>query len=109
MSLVRIKTKGQVTLPASIRLQAKLKVGDFLEVKQKKGKIVMTPQAVIDLSGFPNANDEYTPRQRKIIDRRLAKAMNDPRPSYGPFETAEEGIKFLHDYVKRSRKKRAKK
>lgn len=108
MSLVRIKTKGQVTLPASIRLQAKLKVGDFLEVKQQKGKIILTPQAIIDLSDFPNADDEYTPAQRKIIDRRLAKALKDPRPPYGPFETAEEGIKFLHNFVKKSRKKKTK-
>ena len=38
------------------------------------GKIVITPRLLIDRSQFPNADDEYTPAQRRIIDARLDKA-----------------------------------
>jgi hypothetical protein len=47
---------------------------------------------VIDRSKFPNADDEYTPAQHRIIDARLGKAVADIKHgrTYGPFNTAEE-------------------
>ena len=87
MSIVKVKTKGQVTLSALLREQVGLKVGDLLEVKEEKGKIVLTPQT--------------------IIDRRLAEAMADFKAgrSHGPFDTADEAINFLHEKVKEYRKR----
>lgn len=42
--------------------------------------------------------DEYTPAQRKVIDRQLAKAKADVKAgrTHGPFNTADEMIDFLH-------------
>jgi AbrB family looped-hinge helix DNA binding protein len=48
MPLVKIKEKYQVTLPAAIRKQLALQVGDLLEVKLKGTDIVLKPKAVID-------------------------------------------------------------
>lgn len=41
----------------------------------QRGKIIITPEAPVDLSKFPTADDEYTPRQRRIIDARLAMSL----------------------------------
>ena len=38
------------------------------EASVQRGKIVLTPK-------FPNADDEYTPEQRRVVDGHLAKAM----------------------------------
>ena len=45
-------------------------------------------------SQFPNADDEYTPERRRIIDARLAEALADIKASrtFGPFNTAREMI-----------------
>jgi antitoxin MazE len=48
MSLTRIRPKGQVTLPDSIRRQARLEEGDYLEVAVEDGAIVMRPKKLID-------------------------------------------------------------
>ena len=48
MSIVIVKTKGQVTLPAGLRQQVGLNTGDILEAKVEQGKITLTPQTIID-------------------------------------------------------------
>lgn len=48
MSLTRVRPKGQLTLPDSIRRQAHLEEGDYLEVAVEEGVIVMRPKKLID-------------------------------------------------------------
>jgi AbrB family looped-hinge helix DNA binding protein len=48
MSIVRVKTKFQVTLPTAVREQAGVNVGDVLEAEVVKGKITLTPKSVVD-------------------------------------------------------------
>jgi antitoxin MazE len=48
MSFVKLKGKGQMTLPAAIREQLSLNEGDLLEANVEKGKIVLTPKTVVD-------------------------------------------------------------
>ena len=67
--------------------------GDLVEVRTVGKKIVITPQLVIDRSTFPSAADEYTPRQRRMIDARLAEA--EKGPYYGPFQNGAEVAAFL--------------
>ncbi len=102
MALVKIQKKGQVTLPTEVRRRLKLSDGDMVEVKISATSIIITPQVVIDRSKFPNA-DEYTPRQRRIIDARLDKAEEDIKNGrlYGPFATHEEFIASLHKEAKK--------
>ncbi len=91
-STARIQHKGQVTIPTRLRNQAGLSKGDLVEFSLQRGKIVITPKLVIDRSQFPNADDEYTPAQRKIIDARLDRAMKEVRKGHvsPAFETAAE-------------------
>ena len=76
-TIVKVQHKGQVTIPTRLRTQAGIVEGDLVEATFHRGKIVLTPKLVIDRSQFPNADEEYTPAQRRIIDARLAKGLED--------------------------------
>ena len=92
MPLVTVKTKYQVTLPASVRRQAKLAVGDILEAKVQGKKITLTPKS--------------------LVDREFALALEDVRKGrvVGPFDSAGAMLAGLHKRVvqHQKRKKRAK-
>ncbi len=90
MSIVKVKTKGQVTLPTAIREQAGLNIGDLLEAKIERGKITLTPKT--------------------LIDRRLAEGLKDIEMgrTQGPFSTAEELVTSLHRTTKKDRAKKSK-
>jgi len=77
MPLVKVKTKYQVTLPDQLRQQAGLNVGDMLGARVEKGKITLTPKAV--------------------IDRALAEGLEDIRKGRvsGPFDTVDELLASL--------------
>lgn len=97
-TLVKIHRKGQMTLPSRLRSAVGVEEGDLVEASVSKGKIVLTPKIVIDRSGFPTADDEYTPAQRRVIDARLAESDQDIKHGrvYGPFETHREFLASLH-------------
>lgn len=48
---------------------------------------------MIDYSKFPNADDEYTPEQRRIIDAAITEG--EKGPFYGPFKNGKELEAFL--------------
>jgi AbrB family looped-hinge helix DNA binding protein len=100
----KIQHKGQVTIPTRLRNQAGLSKGDLVEFSLQRGKIVITPKLVIDRSPFPNADDEYTPAQRKIIDARLAEGLADIKAgrTLGPFNSADEMIAHMKAELKKS-------
>jgi bifunctional DNA-binding transcriptional regulator/antitoxin component of YhaV-PrlF toxin-antitoxin module len=110
-SLVRIHRKRQMTLPTRLRAQAGISEGDLVEAAFHRGKIVLTPTLAIDRSKFTNADDKYTPEQRRIIDARLAESEEDLKQgrTFGPFNTAEEMITSMKAQLrKRSAVKRTK-
>jgi len=88
MSIVKVKTKGQVTLPTAVRKLIGLKVGDLLKINENNGTIVLTPQA--------------------MIDRRLAQSFADFKAgrSYGPFNSADNMIKDMQQRVKKIKNKK---
>lgn len=65
MPLIKVQPKGQVTLPSKLRQQAGIGVGDYVEVIQEGGRIVLIPQ-------------EVAPRHPKI-DAALREALADER------------------------------
>ena len=105
-ALVKIHRKGQMTLPSRLRSAVGVAEGDLVEASVRRGKIVLTPKVVIDRSKFPNADDEYTPAQRRIIDARLAESDEDVKKGriYGPF-TAKTATRFLKSELKARAKK----
>ncbi len=109
-ALVKIHRKGQITLPVRLRSALGVAEGDLVEASVQRGKIVLTPKLVIDKSKFATADDEYTPAQRKTIDRGIAQSMKDLREgrAYGPFDTIENFLASLHKHVGKSKAKHSK-
>ena len=103
MPLVKVKTKYQVTLPDELRRQARLNVGDLLEAKVERGKITLAPKVVSD-------RDEYTPRQRRALDARLAHALEDVEQgrTFGPFKTVDEMAVSIEANIKKIRRAKGK-
>jgi hypothetical protein len=63
-------------------------VGDILEARVEGKKITLTPKGV--------------------VDREIALALTDVRRgrAVGPFDTAEEMLRHLHEQVRRHRRRR---
>jgi|HubBroStandDraft_4_1064222.scaffolds.fasta_scaffold446703_2 hypothetical protein len=55
--------------------------------------VKVQPKDQIDRTRFLNADDEYTPAQRRLISARLDKA--EKGPFYGPFKDGVEVAAFL--------------
>ena len=90
MELVAVKNKYQVVIPKRVRQSVAIKIGDFMEAKAEKGKIILTPKFV--------------------MDKDVAEGLADYRAGrvYGPFDTHKEMVAFLHKAAKpnkRSKKK----
>src|SRR5688572_3293510 len=67
---ITVNEKTRQLFPASVRRQAGIKTGDQLEVKVSGGIITLLPK-------LPSADDEYTPKQRRVIDARIAEGLDD--------------------------------
>lgn len=102
-TLVRIHRKGQMTLPSRLRTAIGIADGDLVEASVHRGKILLTPKLVVDRSKFPNADDEYTPAQRRIIDARLDESEEDLKKgrTAGPFNSAREMIAHMKGELKK--------
>jgi AbrB family looped-hinge helix DNA binding protein len=112
-TLVRIHRKGQMTLPSRLRAAIGLADGDLVEATVLRGKIVLTPKLIVDRTRFPNADDEYTPVQRRIIDARLEGSEGDLKKGQtaGPFKAASEMVAHMKGELKKraaSRKSKSK-
>ena len=50
LTLTKITSRGQVTLPTSIRRALRLEGGDYIEVRLVEDSILLTPKKLIDKS-----------------------------------------------------------
>ena len=98
---VTVKSKTPLVVPSAVRRQAGLKIGDKLEFKVSGRVITILPKP-------PAADGEYTPAQRRAIDRGITKGLEDIRKGrvHGPFKTADDAISHLRSLA-RSRKRAA--
>ena len=69
---ITVKNKSSLVVPPTVQRKAGIKVGDELEFRVSGGIINIIPK-------LPNADREYTPRQRAIIDAQLAEGLEDIR------------------------------
>ncbi len=46
--LVKVTRGGQVTIPAEMRREAGIEIGDYVEVRLEEGRLVLLPKQVID-------------------------------------------------------------
>jgi bifunctional DNA-binding transcriptional regulator/antitoxin component of YhaV-PrlF toxin-antitoxin module len=96
---VTVKGKTHLTVPPQVQRRAGIKTGDRVEFKVSGGIINIIPKV-------PSAGDEYTPAQRRVIDARLAEA--EKGPYYGPFDTADQAIRFLNKEIRKRKEKKRK-
>jgi AbrB family looped-hinge helix DNA binding protein len=91
MAAVKIGVSRQVVIPKKIHDTLGLAPGDYLEVAVERGKVVMTPKALVD----------------KRFEKRLAESFEDFRKgrTYGPFSSAKEAIEALDAPKKRKKAK----
>ncbi len=90
---VTVKNKTPLVVPPAVQRRAGLARRAELEFRASGGVITITAK--------PSTTDEYTPEQRRIIDAKLEKAR---KGSYhGPFDTADEAVKFLRKEIRARR------
>jgi len=65
--IVTLKDKTDLVVPPTLQRRLGIKAGDRVEFKVSGGIINIIPK-------LPSADDDYTSRQRKAIDARLAAA-----------------------------------
>lgn len=88
---VIVKGKDELVVPRAVWQRAGIKRGQRVKFRVSGGIISIIPN-------LPAADDEYTPAQRSALDARLAEARKGPY--FGPFETADEAIKFLRREIR---------
>ena len=79
---VKLGVSRQVVIPKRLHDRLGLKPGDYLEVEEQQGRVVMTPKTLIDSS----------------VHTAFRESMEDfKRGRYsGPFDTAEQATASLH-------------
>src|SRR5712691_1904509 len=92
MPISKVGQRRQVVIPKAIFEALGLQTGDFVEVKQGKGTVVIKPKKLVD------ADEVLTPEQRAVIDARLAEGLEDIKQGrvYGPFDSVEAMVQSLH-------------
>ena len=82
---LRAGASAELVVPPSVRRRAGIKAGDRLEFEAARGVITIRKSQQLE-------DEEYTPAQRRVIQKRLDEAAEDVRHGrvYGPFGTHEE-------------------
>ncbi len=98
-----VNNKTGLVVPPSVRRLAGLKNGDEVEFRVSGGVINIIPK-------HPSGDDEYTPAERRVIDRALAKGLDDIKRGrlQGPFASQEEFIASLHREARKLEAKKTK-
>jgi len=95
---VKNNNKTPLVVPSAVRRTAGFKSGQELEFKASGGVITIVPKP-------SSADDEYTPAERRAIDRGIAQSEKDYAEgrSYGPFDTAAEAIAAIDANLRKRR------
>ena len=92
MPIGKIGQRRQVVIPKDIFDALGLQTGDFVEVKQVRGTVVIKPKKLVD------ADEVLTPAQKAQIDARLAEGLEDIKAGRvsGPFNTVDDLKRHLN-------------
>ncbi|MBI2912586.1 MAG: AbrB/MazE/SpoVT family DNA-binding domain-containing protein [Chloroflexi bacterium] len=91
MPLTKVTRNFQVSIPKEIRERLRLQEGDFIEVSERDGQIVMVPKKLIDADQAWFWSAEWQKGEREVDeDLRAGRVI-------GPFKTVEEMKKHFGD------------
>ena len=89
MALVRVKRHYQITIPQGLRKELNIDIGDYVEVENQKGNIIMRPVKLVR----PDQEYFYTKEWQKgeaEADKDIAKGG-----VIGPFDNIKDSLKAL--------------
>lgn len=89
MALTKVTRNFQVSIPKEIRDKIRIEQGDFIEVSERDGEIVMTPKKLIDADQAWFWSPEWQKGEREADEDIKAGRVS------GPFKTIEELKKHL--------------
>ena len=92
-STVKLGVSRQVVIPKKLHDRLGLKPGDYLEVEEQQGRVVMTPKTLID----------------SRVHAAFRESMEDFKSGRyaGPFDTAEQATASLHKIAGARRARKA--
>ena len=88
-TLVRVKNNYQITIPQSLRKKLKINVGDYVEVENQNGDIIMRPVKLV----HPDQEYFYTKEWQQgeaEADKDIARG-----DVVGPFDKIKDGLRAL--------------
>ena len=86
--LVKVTRGGQVTIPAEMRRQAGIDVGDYVEMRLQEGHLVLVPKQLIDKDQTWFWTKEWQATEREAEDDLRAGQVKE-------FDTLDEMIADL--------------
>jgi bifunctional DNA-binding transcriptional regulator/antitoxin component of YhaV-PrlF toxin-antitoxin module len=100
-----VTTPERINVPESVRRKAGIKSGDRVGVE-----FVVPSKGSITIHVIREADDEYTPAERRLVDRMLARSEKEYRAGKhaGPFHTADEMAASIEADLKKLRMARRK-
>jgi AbrB family looped-hinge helix DNA binding protein len=87
MALVTVKNKYQIVIPQRVREELGVEVGDLLEARAERGRLVFQPKSLVD-RGIAQS----------IVEFQAGRA-------HGPFHTHERFLNALHQEAKKAGRK----
>ena len=100
---VTVKNRSNLIVPTEVQRRAGYKAGDRLEFRVSGSVVTIVPEP-------PAADEEYTPAQRRTIDRSIAQSEKEYKQgrSFGPFASHTEFLASLHKEAAKLRRAKAK-
>lgn len=92
MTLVRVKTKAQVTLPLKVRQALGIQEGDYLEVSVEGNRIVLIPRAVVDK--FPSVT--LSEKGQQMLEEALDDLREGRTKAHGDVDSLIEELHETH-------------
>lgn len=89
MDIIKIQKKYQITLPKAFRDCFGLKIGDYIEIEQNEGKILLTPVSVI-----PKDQRYFHTKAWQTKEAEADKDIEEGAVC-GPFNNAEDTLAAL--------------
>jgi antitoxin MazE len=99
--LIQVRKKAQITLPLSVRKKFGIEEGDFLEVNEKDGEIVLKVKKLIDKDQAWFWTKRWQEGEKEADeDIKAGRVIK--------FDTVEKAISYLNDKTKKKADKVAK-
>jgi AbrB family looped-hinge helix DNA binding protein len=89
MAVVKVRQNYQITIPQSVRKNLKIDVGDYVQLEDHGGEIIIKPVRVIPADEAYFYTKEWQKGETQA-DKDIAKG-----DVVGPFEKAEDALKAL--------------